>query len=934
MENSSSNKARVRPRITRARAVQALRSKVAQLETQLHEESILRHQLRKQLAQRQAFITQIAHAVPAALYIYHLADNSEVFFNDRLYQLLRYSSEEIGRLKPHLLEELMHPYDQQRRPMHFEKLRSVPAATPVQMEFRLRAKNGQWKWFRVQETVFAHNAEGQIEQLLGTLQHIDEEKDFTDKLIAQKEFYESILNNIPAGISVFDDAQTCLFVNQRDTPEAAVPRLAGQDFAAYCQAQAWDAATTAYHSRQLQRAFDTRREVTWEEAHTPAGAAPSYRLRKFYPVVDDRNTVAYLIGYWVDITRRKQMEQQLANQQALLEQVIATNPNPMCLQDDTGTYLLANEAYAELHHLTVTRLLGRLAPGEQLTQDLALLENGITASFEVLHARRDGQAAWYHTTKKPFARPDGTRYLLTIAADTTDLNRALVAAEDSVHAKEVFLANMSHEIRTPMNGIVGLSRLLRKQASTPEQGEYLDLILSNAENLLLVINDILDFAKIESGKVDLETIPFDVAAAVHGATRSLAFLAEAKGLGLQAEVADDLLPIVEGDPVRLNQVLVNLINNAIKFTSAGEVTVSVGVHHHEAGVVHLQFCVQDTGIGISPDKFDQVFKSFGQANASTARLYGGTGLGLAICKNLIELQGGRIWLDSQPGQGSRFYFLLPYPVSEQAPLEQHPPLPLAAGLLQGLRVLLVEDNSVNAFLARALLRSWDVETEVASDGEQALALAEATAYDLILMDIQMPRMSGLEATLHLRRMPGPNQEAPIIALTANAMKSELESYRQAGFTDCLVKPYHESDLYVTIARATGRAAAAPAPTLPAPPIAAPGVPTFGFEGLGRLAQDASFVRKMQQLFIDTVPGQLGQLREAVAGQDWAAATLLVHSLKSTYGNLQIDEAQRCMKKFEEILKKNPEPAELINLLRTTSRITNQITDVFRIQLSY
>ncbi|GAB3845931.1 hypothetical protein GCM10028822_05180 [Hymenobacter terrigena] len=914
--------------------MKALRSKVAQLEAQLHEESILRQELRKQLVQRQAFITQIARAVPAALYIYQLSDHSEVFFNDRLYQLLQYSSDEIGRLKPCLLEALMHPYDRQRRPMHFERLRNAPAGTPVQMEFRLLAQDGQWKWFRVQDTVFAHNAEGQAEQLMGTLQNIDEEKNFTDQLIAQKEFYESILNNIPAGISVFDGAQTCLFVNKRDTPETAAPQITGQDFAAYCQAHAWDAATTAYHQQQFQRALGTRGEVTWEETHAPAGTMLSYRLRKFYPVVDDRNTVAYLIGYWVDITRRKQMEQQLANQQALLEQVIATNPNPMCLQDATGTYLLANEAYAELRRLSVTELLGRVAPDEELTQDLHLLESGITASYEALHAGRDGQAVWYHTTKKPFARPDGTRYLLTIAADTTDLNRALVAAEDSVRAKEVFLANMSHEIRTPMNGIVGLSRLLRKQASTPEQGEYLDLILSNAENLLLVINDILDFAKIESGKVDLEIIPFDVAATVHEATRSLAFLAEAKGLGLQTEVADDLLPVVEGDPVRLNQVLVNLVNNAIKFTSAGEVTVSVGVHHHEAGVIHLQFCVQDTGIGISSDKFDQVFKSFGQANASTTRLYGGTGLGLAICKNLIELQGGRIWLESQPGQGSRFYFRLPYPVSERAPLEQHLPQPLVAGLLHSLRVLLVEDNSVNAFLARALLRSWDVETEVASDGEQALALAEATAYDLILMDIQMPRMSGLEATLHLRRVPGPNQATPIIALTANAMASELESCRQAGFTDCLVKPYHESDLYLTIARATGRSTTAPAPAQPAASTAAPGVPTFGFEGLGRLAQDAGFVRKMQQLFIDTVPGQLGQLREAVAGQDWAAATLLVHSLKSTYGNLQIDEAQRCMKKFEEILKKNPEPAELINLLRTTSRITNQIMDIFRIQLSY
>ncbi|WP_210520383.1 ATP-binding protein [Hymenobacter terricola] len=932
--NPTTEAKELRPRATRAEN-RALRGRVAQLEARLREEGSLRGELREQLAQRQTFISQLAKAVPAALYIYSLATKTEVFLNDRLYQVLQYPSDEIGQLKPCLLEALMHPYDKRRLPMHHEKLRNAPAGSPVQMELRLRVQNGQWKWFRVQDTVFTRDAHGSPEQLLGTIQDINDEKDFTEKLIGQKEFYENILNNIPARISVFDVEQTCLFVNQREAARAAESQsIVGDSYAAYCQALQWDEATATRHQQQFRQALATRQEVTWEEAQATANHAPTHSLRKFYPVVNEREQVTYLIGYGVDITQRKQIEQQLADQQEFVRQVIEANPNPICVQDEAGHFILANDAYAELHHLTMAELLGRKAPAISLEHDLALLDSGASISFEVQHSRRDGQEAWYHTTKKPFTRPDGTRCLLTIAADITDLNRARVAAEDSVRAKEIFLANMSHEIRTPMNGIVGLSRLMKKQATTPEQGEYLDLILSNAESLLVVINDILDFAKIESGKVELETIPFDVAAIVHGTTKSLAFLAEAKGLLLQAEVHDDPLPIVEGDPVRLNQVLVNLINNAIKFTSAGEVTVTVDVSHHEADLVHLQFCVEDTGIGISADKFDRVFKSFGQANSSTSRLYGGTGLGLAICKNLIELQGGRIWLDSLPGQGSRFYFNLPFPVSTQAPLVREAPLPLAAGLLQGLRVLLVEDNPVNTFLARALLQSWEVEADVASDGEQALAIADASPYDLILMDIQMPRMNGLEATEQLRRLPNPNQQTPIIALTANAMKSDLDSYTQAGFTDCLVKPYHENSLYLTIARNTGRDVV-PAP-LPMPEPGSPtqSVPSYGFEGLGRLAHDASFVRKMQQLFVDTVPRQLVQLREAVLLHDWPAATLLVHALKSTYGNLQIDEAQRYMKKFEEILKKNPEAAMLLNLLRTISRVTTQITDVFNIQLCY
>ena len=377
-------------------------------------------------------------------------------------------------------------------------------------------------------------------------------------------------------------------------------------------------------------------------------------------------------------------------------------------------------------------------------------------------------------------------------------------------------------------------------------------------------------------------------------------------------------------------MLLNLLNNAIKFTDVGEVRVIVGIERQEDGVVHFRFSVADTGVGISPEKFEHIFHSFSQANSSTARLRGGTGLGLAICKMLLELQGGRIWVESQVGKGSQFHFTLSYPVSYEAPTRRNAPPALVAGLLRGLRVLLVEDNAVNTLLAYALLEAWEVAAEVATDGEVALTLANAEPYDLILMDIQMPRLNGFEATARLRNEAGPNQHTPIIALTANALKTDTSTYRQAGFTDWLVKPYHENNLYLAIAHHTGRQqAATAAATSPELPTAAP---TYNFAGLGRLANDPAFVRKMQQLFVGTVPGQLQQLGTALEQQDWPTAIQLVHSLKSTFGNLQIEEAVRYIKKSEEILKKNPEPAALLNLFRTISRIASQMIDIFQIQL--
>jgi len=537
----------------------------------------------------------------------------------------------------------------------------------------------------------------------------------------------------------------------------------------------------------------------------------------------------------------------------------------------------------------------------------------LAAATDELHALRAQVARLEHQL-----HAEQEAQQLHIAA----LNQARLAAEESAQAKESFLANMSHEIRTPLNGIIGLARLLLRTDQPTSYPDHLDSILTSAEGLLGIINDILDFAKIESGTLDLEAAPFSVEAAVQRAAKTLAFQAQAKGLQLHVRLPAAPLPVVIGDASRLGQVLLNLLTNAIKFTPAGEVTASVDVGHYAGGQVHLEFCVADTGIGIAPDKFARIFQSFAQASSSTTRLYGGTGLGLAICQRLVELQGGRIWLDSQPERGSRFFFSLPFSVSEEAPVVAEL-APVVPGLLRGLRVLLVEDNAVNTLLACSLLQTWQVSTEVAADGEQALALALATAYDVILMDIQMPRLDGLAATAQLRAAPGPNQRQPIIALTANALHNEVATYGPAGFTDWLVKPYHENSLYLALAYASGRA------TRPAAPTAAPAAaPSYGFAGLGKLANDATFIRKMQQLFIDTVPVQLGGLEAAVASHDWEAARQVSHSLKSTYGNLQIEEAVHYVKKIEEILKKNPTSGSLLNLLRTLRLLTARMVEVF------
>ncbi|MBO3273443.1 ATP-binding protein [Hymenobacter defluvii] len=907
-----------------------LEEKIRHLERQLRDEMDLKQTLLAKLDQQTLFLKKLSETVPVALYIRHVARQNDTLLNDRLCHMLGYATADIQQFRGQVLHTLLHPYDKTRMEMHYEKLRALSAGDIVQTEVRLRSKDQQWQWVRIRDTVFTKDETG-VKRSIGSIEDISEEKIFTEKLTAQKEFYESILNNISVDIAVFDPQGTFLFVNPRFIQQPEIREwVVGKSAEEYGRYHNQDEGLATYPHQQFLMATTTRQEVSWEECYAAPEQPTAYKLRKLYPVLNEQGEITVVIGYGLDITPQKQAELQLRNQQELTELVIQKNPNPIAVKDEAGRYILVNDAYAHLYELEVPDLLrDRLTLDYSYARDLEILSANQKTSFEELYRVSKDKKAWYHTTKAPFATSDNTRYLLTISSEITVLKQARRVAEASAKAKEVFLANMSHEIRTPMNGILGMARLLKRSELATLQVEYLDSILASAENLLVLLDDVLDFAKIESGKISLERIPFDISATLQSAVNSLRFKAEEKDLVLEARLPTDSLPTVLGDPLRLSQVLLNLINNAIKFTSWGHVAIGVEIEERVGEIVYCKFCVEDTGIGIASDKFDHIFESFSQADSSTTRLHGGTGLGLSICKDLIELQGGRIWVRSTPGQGSCFYFTLPYSISNEAPASKPEPV-LVPGALQGLRVLLAEDNHVNQLLAVALLQSWAVDVELAENGEHALAKAQAVPYDLILMDIRMPRLSGTRVTAHLREQLNPNQHTPIIALTANALKQEVESYAHSGFTGYLVKPYHETDLYVTLAQHTGRVTEKQAALTLQKVVS--GNALYDFSGLGKLAQDADFVAKMQQVFIRTVPAQLDKLTQAIAHHDWEAVANIAHTLKSTCGNLRIREAEAALKNIEEMPHMAAQPEQLAAFLHTARTHTALVVAAFMARL--
>lgn len=373
------------------------------------------------------------------------------------------------------------------------------------------------------------------------------------------------------------------------------------------------------------------------------------------------------------------------------------------------------------------------------------------------------------------------------------LHQARKEAMLGLQAKTDFLSTMSHEIRTPLNAVIGMTHLLLRSEPRESQKEQLEVMLSSSHNLLTIVNDILDYSKIEAGKIEIERVPVSLSKVCTTILASLRPLASDKGLTLRFDAPADLPAFIMADPTRLTQVITNLVHNALKFTAVGEVCLKIGLLKRENEVVLLRFEVNDTGIGIAPDKLQRIFERFTQADSSTSRQYGGTGLGLAIARNLVALQGGELTVKSSLGEGTTFTFELQFPVSSLAVAREENPEEGIFGATGCYAVLLVDDNGMNRRVARAFLERWGLRVEEAENGLEALEkLQPGHAFDLVLMDLHMPELDGYEAT---RRLRAQGERLPVLALTASLPKEvEHEAYH-AGVDGVVVKPFHPNDLY-------------------------------------------------------------------------------------------------------------------------------------------
>ncbi|REK33715.1 MAG: response regulator [Bacteroidetes bacterium] len=698
-------------------------------------------------------------------------------------------------------------------------------------------------------------------------------------------------------------------------------------------------------------------------------------------------SVRYMVNLKQKESESKLLQKKLEDTKRRLQTVVSNSPIILFTLDNHGIYHLFEGKGIDSLGLSSTEIIGKhFSQIENFPLSHDMFEKAI-AGEEIAVVLEIGSAFFQVTFTQILNDENKVEGITGVASDITthkeaeaELLNAKIYAEQTAKIKEQFLANMSHEIRTPMNGIIGLTRLLLESRLTNEQRKFLQSIKTCSDNLLVIINDILDFSKIEAGKMTFEKVPFRVHELIHHTQELFQVKADEKSISLVSRIDDNVPARIQGDPTRLNQILNNLVSNAIKFTEKGEVSINVKATDIQNNKAILQFDVKDTGIGIPQVSIKNIFESFTQAKNDTSRKFGGTGLGLTIVKKMIELQGGEINVSSEPGKGSTFSFNLTFEISNKSDASKEMIAENTDLDTSHLCVLAAEDNPINQLVIKKLFEKWNTRLVIAGNGLEALERIQQENFDIVLMDIQMPEMDGYTACRKIRtELPTSYRQIPVLAMTAHATPLERQKCYDAGMDDYITKPFDPHTLKNIIIRLTQSNKAAlkdvPVPahetesskqfsesdqtkemipqhnlnsdkanpfrpdlTIENPSVRPiqeiPAGAKINLSYLKELAEgNDAFIIEMIEMFLNKTPLALDEMNENFKKQNWDELRKTAHRIKPSFGYIGLSDTQKALAEIERLSENSTEPDKVQSLMKEVNHVCKSVFRQLQTELS-
>jgi PAS domain S-box-containing protein len=631
----------------------------------------------------------------------------------------------------------------------------------------------------------------------------------------------------------------------------------------------------------------------------------------YFPVRDEGNKVIAVCIAVKNVTERKlvdraweKLREEREEYQFRLQSILDNTPLIMFIKDMEGRYLLINRSFREAFEVTDEAVIGKTDFDFEEDDDaIRYREADEKVMAEMEHVQTDETVQMadgeHNLLIVKFPLFDRDNILYGVGGIATDITERVRSREKLVEAKrkaesaeqlqEQFLANMSHEIRTPLNGIIGMTNILQHTALSTEQEEFVQIIRQSSDNLLMLINDILDISKIKAGKLSVEQVPFNLQNVLNQAVAPFRLQAKEKGIPLLVQTDRSVPAFVMGDPLRVTQILSNLVSNAMKFTESGSIEVRVCEQQHQDDeTAHLSIFVTDTGIGIPGEKLEHIFQSFEQAASETSRKYGGTGLGLSITKQLCEMMGGVIVVSSELGKGTTFRVSLPLILAEEAPVKGivNSGIENQDGDLSGKKILVAEDNEINQKVIMHVLQRVGIICTIVNNGKEAVDLLETgESFDLIILDLQMPLMNGFQTSTYIRKKL--ELTVPIVAMTASALRNEKMRCFELGMNEYLTKPFVPADLYQSIRRFVVAQAPVTSKRAETKELQSKGSELYNLSHIYEM-EDQEYFCEVLQLFLTTTPVLLSEIREASLYENWTEVYTKAHKLKSSLGILQMN----------------------------------------------